>query len=134
MSNFIEITKNWSKRSQKTAAHWHQGTQTKMLLRGGHLINFNDKVKVTYVGKSTCGGNGEIQKFFIEGDPAIPNYWEFAAKRQKGDTVAVQKVRFNTEAMALRSAHEGYIKWIAVHPTELEGYTLWWNGGLFRRC
>jgi hypothetical protein len=30
--------------------------------------------------------------------------------------------------MALRSAHEGCIKWIAVHPTKSEGYTLWWNG------
>jgi hypothetical protein len=66
------------------------------------LINLNDKVKVTYVGKSTYSGNGEIQKCFIKGDPAIPNYWEFVAKRQKGDTVAVQKVRFNAEAMALR--------------------------------
>jgi hypothetical protein len=31
-----------------------------MLLRGGHLINFKEKVRVTYVGKSKCGGNGKI--------------------------------------------------------------------------
>ena len=31
--------------------------------------------------------------------------------------------------MALRSAHEDCIKWIAVHPTKSEEYTLWWNGG-----
>jgi hypothetical protein len=53
----------------------------------------------------------------------------FAAKTHKGDSVAAQRVWFNAEAMALRSAHEGYIKWIAVHPTKSEGYTLWWNGG-----
>jgi hypothetical protein len=27
--------------------------------------------------------------------------------------------------MALQSAHEGCIKWIVVHPTKSEGYTLW---------
>jgi hypothetical protein len=34
--------------------------------------------------------------------------------------------------MALRSDHEGCIKWIAVHPTVSEGYTLWWNGRTIR--
>jgi hypothetical protein len=34
--------------------------------------------------------------------------------------------------MTLRSAHEDCIKWIAVHPTKSEGYTLWWNGGTIR--
>jgi serine/threonine protein kinase len=34
--------------------------------------------------------------------------------------------------MALQSAHEGYIKWITVHPTKSEEYTLWWNGGTIR--
>jgi hypothetical protein len=57
VSNFIEITKNWSKKSQKSAAHWQQDTPTEMLLRGGHLINFKKKVRLTYVGKSTCGGS-----------------------------------------------------------------------------
>jgi hypothetical protein len=100
-----------------------------MLLRGGHLIHFNEKVKVSYQGKRKEGGYGAIQKCFIENDPAIPKYWAFVAKTQKGDTHAAQKVRFNTEAMALRSAHEGCIKWITVHPTKSEGYSLWWNGG-----
>jgi hypothetical protein len=86
-------------------------------------------MKVTYMEKSTCGGNKEIQKCFIEGVSAIPKLWELAAKWQKGDTIAVQKVRFNAEAMAMQSTHEGCIKLIAVHPTKLEGYTLWWNGG-----
>ena len=45
---------------------------------------------------------------------------------------AAQKIRFNIKAMALRSVHEGCIKWIAVHPIKLEGYTLWWNGGTIR--
>ena len=35
--------------------------------------------------------------------------------------------------MALQSTHEGCIKWIAVHPTKLEGYTLWWNGRTIRK-
>jgi hypothetical protein len=78
------------------------------------------------------GGYGTIQKCFIENDPAIPKHWAFAAKTQKGDLVTAWTIRFNAEAMALRSAHEGYIKWIAVHPTKLEGYTLWWNGGTIR--
>jgi hypothetical protein len=63
-----------------------------MLLQGGYLINFNEKVKVTYVEKSTCGGNEEIQKCFIECDPAILKLWKFAAKKHKVDMVAVQKV------------------------------------------
>jgi hypothetical protein len=75
------------------------------------------------------GGYGTIQKCFIENDPTIPKHWAFAAKTQKGNSVMAQTVRFNAEAMALRSTHEGCIKWIAVHPTKSEGYTLWWNGG-----
>jgi hypothetical protein len=40
--------KNWSKESHKSAAHWQQGTPMEMLLRVGHLIHFNEKVKVSY--------------------------------------------------------------------------------------
>jgi hypothetical protein len=40
--------KNWSKESHKSAAHWQQGTPMEMLLRIGHLIHFNEKVKVSY--------------------------------------------------------------------------------------
>jgi hypothetical protein len=86
-------------------------------------------VKVSYQGKKMEGGYGTIQKCFIENDPAIPKHWAFAAKTQKGNMVAARTVRFNAEAMALRSAHKDCIKWIAVHPTKSEGYTLWWNGG-----
>jgi hypothetical protein len=103
-----------------------------MMLRGGHLIHFNDKVKVSYQGKKMEGGYGIIQKCFIENDPAIPKHWAFAAKTQKGDSVTARTIQFNVEAMALRSAHEGCIKWIAVHPTLSEGYTLWWNGRTIR--
>jgi hypothetical protein len=34
------------------------------------------------------GGYGTIQKCFIENDPAILKHWAFAAKTQKGDSVA----------------------------------------------
>jgi hypothetical protein len=132
MDSFCDITKNWSKKSQKSGAHWQQGTPMEMLLRGGQLLHFNEKVKISYQGKRKEGGNGAIQKCFIENDPAIPKHWAFAAKTHKGDTPTVQKVRFNAEAMAVRSAHEGCIKWIAVHPTKSEGYSLWWNGGTIR--
>jgi hypothetical protein len=56
----------------------------------------------------------------------------FAAKTQKGDIPAAQKVQFNTEAMALQSAHEGCIEWIAIYPIKSEGYNLWWNRGTIR--
>jgi hypothetical protein len=42
---------------------------------------------------------------------------------------AVQKMRFNAKAMALQSAHDGYLMWIVIHPSKPKGYTLWWNGG-----
>jgi hypothetical protein len=100
-----------------------------MMLRDGHLIHFSDKVKVSYQGKKKEDCYGTIQKYFIENDPTIPKHWAFEAKTQKGDTPMAQRVLFNAEAMALRSAHEGCIKWIVVHPTKSEGYTLWWNGG-----
>jgi hypothetical protein len=58
-----------------------------MMLRGGYLIHFNDKVKVSYQGKKMEGGYGTIQKCFIENDPAIPKHWAFAAKTQKGNSV-----------------------------------------------
>lgn len=133
VANFCDITKNWSKKSQKTRSTWQEGsTMTEMMLRGGHLIYFNNQVKVSYEGKKMEGGYGTIQKCFIQNEPAIPRHWAFAAKTQKGDTVAAQAMRFNAEAMALRSAHEGCIKWIAVHPSNNEGYTLWWNGGTIR--
>jgi hypothetical protein len=48
VDNFCDITKNWSKKLQKSGAHWQQGTPTEMMLRGGHLIHFSDKVKVSY--------------------------------------------------------------------------------------
>jgi hypothetical protein len=49
-------------------------------------------VKLVYVGKPKSGGNGDIQKCFIEGDPAIPKHWKFATKTQKGDTKAAENV------------------------------------------
>ena len=51
------------------------------------------------------------------------------AKIQKGDMVVAQIVRFKAEEMALQFAYKDCIKWIVVHPTKSEGYTLWWNGG-----
>jgi hypothetical protein len=69
---FCGKTKNWLKKSQKSSATWQQGTATEMMLRGGHFIHFNDKVKVSYQGKNMKGGYGTIQKCFIENDPAIP--------------------------------------------------------------
>ena len=74
VANFCDITKNWSKKSQKTKGTWHQGTMTKMMLRGGHFIYFNEKVKVSYQGKKMEGGYGTIQKYFIENEPAISRY------------------------------------------------------------
>jgi hypothetical protein len=80
VDNFCDITKNWSKKSQKSSATWQQGTAMEMMLRGGHLIHFSDKVKVLYQGKKMEGGYGTIQKCFIENDPTIPKHWTFAAK------------------------------------------------------
>jgi hypothetical protein len=87
VDHFCDITKNWSKKSQKSSTTWQQGTTMEMMLRGGHLIHFNDKVKVLYQGKKMEGGYGTIQKCFIENDPAIPKHWAFVAKTQKGDSV-----------------------------------------------
>jgi hypothetical protein len=87
VDHFCDIMKNWSKKSQKSSATWQQGTATEMILRSGHLIHFNDKVKVSYQGKKMEGGYETIQKCFIENDPAIPKHWAFAAKTQKGDSV-----------------------------------------------
>jgi Protein tyrosine and serine/threonine kinase len=132
VANFCEMTKSWSKKAQKTRNTWQQGTMTEMMLRGGHLIYLHNQVHVSYRGKKMEGGYGTIQKCFIQNEPAIPSHWAFAAKTQKGDTAAARLIRFNAEAMALRSAHEGCIKWIAVHSEKNEGYTLWWNGGTIR--
>jgi hypothetical protein len=56
------------------------------------------------------GSNKDIWKCRIEGDFAIPNHWEFAAKSQKGATDMVQKIQFNVEAIALWSPHDNCIK------------------------
>ena len=45
---FCSKMKNWSKKLQKNSTIWQQGTATEMMLQGGHLIHFNDKVKVSY--------------------------------------------------------------------------------------
>jgi hypothetical protein len=36
VDHFCNITKNWSKKSQKSSTTWQQGTATEMMLRGGH--------------------------------------------------------------------------------------------------
>jgi hypothetical protein len=74
VDHFYDIMKSWSKKSQKSSAIWQQGTATEMMLQGGRLIHFNDKVKVLYQGKKMEGGYGTIQKYFIENDPAIPKH------------------------------------------------------------
>ena len=74
VDNFCDITKNWSNKLQKSSATWHQDIATEMMLRGGHLIYFSDKVKVLYEGKKMEGGYVTIQKCFIEYDPAIPKH------------------------------------------------------------
>jgi hypothetical protein len=74
VDNFCNKTKNWLKKSQKSSAHWQQGTPTEMMLRGGHLIYFSNKVKVSYQGKKKKSGYGAIQKYFIENDPTISKY------------------------------------------------------------
>jgi hypothetical protein len=68
VETFCGKTKNWSKKSQKSGATWQQGTPTEMMLRGGHLTHFSDKVKVSYQGEKVEGGYGTIQKYFIEND------------------------------------------------------------------
>jgi hypothetical protein len=50
VENFCSKKKNWSKKLQKSSKTWQQGTSTEMMLRGGHLIHFNDKMKVLYQG------------------------------------------------------------------------------------
>ena len=74
VDNFCDIIKYWSKKSQKSIKTWHQGTSTEMMLQGGHLIYFGDKVKVLYQEKRMEGGYGTIQKCFIENDLAIPKH------------------------------------------------------------
>jgi hypothetical protein len=83
VDHFCDITKNWSKKSQKSSATWQQCTATEMMLRGGHLIHFNDKVKVLYQGKKMEGGYGTIHKCFIENDPAIPPLQSTGRLRQR---------------------------------------------------
>jgi hypothetical protein len=101
VENFCGKTKNWLKKLQKSSTTWQQGTAMEMMLQGGYLIRFNDKVKVLYQRKKMEGGYGTIQRCFIENDPTILKHWAFAAKTQKGYTVAARTVRFNAEAMAL---------------------------------
>ena len=69
VDNFCDITKNWSKKSQKSSGIWHQGIATEMMLRGSHLIYFNDKVKVLYQGKKIEGGYGTIRSVLLRMTP-----------------------------------------------------------------
>ena len=94
VDNFCNITKNWLEKLQKTSGTWHQGITTEMMLQDGHLIYFSKKVKVSYHGKKMEGGYGTIHKYFIENELAIPKHWVFAAKTQKGDTIAAWIIWF----------------------------------------
>jgi hypothetical protein len=69
-----------------------------------------------YLGQAKNDGNGKIWTCHIESDFAIPTYWKLAAKTQKGETIALRKMRFKAKAMALRSSDEGCIKWSAICP------------------
>ena len=78
LKNKVEIfcskMKNWSKKSQKGGSIWQQCTPTEMILQGGYLIHFSDKVNMSYQGQKMEGGYGLIQKYFIENDLAIPKH------------------------------------------------------------
>ena len=119
----------WSKKLQKTL-YWQVVDDVKRwpldLLQGESESGVLEKKK--------NGGNGDIQKCCIKGESTISKYWEFLVKTQKGETEAIQKMQFNVEAKALQTIHEGCIKWIAIHPFEPKGYTLWWNEEPLGRC
>jgi hypothetical protein len=67
-----------------------------MMLTGGHLIYFEENLRVVYLEERKIGGNRDTQMCHIEGDLAIPT-------EKTQDTM--KKVQFNAKAMALRSTH-----------------------------
>jgi hypothetical protein len=69
VDNFCDITKNWSKKLQKSSATSQQGTATEMMFRDGHLIHFSDKVKVPYQGKKMEGGYGQFKSVSLRMTP-----------------------------------------------------------------
>ena len=80
------------------------------------------------------GGYGTINRVRIEGCSQIPPFWEFAAKRSLNymKNPELAKMEHFNEAMAMRIAHPGVIRFVAIHATKYEGYSFWWNGGTLR--
>ena len=124
-----EETKTWKTKVGKRYYWSACGSQSDLLHQGEHLIYLAATAQVSYTLAEFKGGYGVVRKCHIRGDPNFPPRWELASKRPTKGNEVNKKAQFEAEALALRFPHKGCIKWIAVHFTRNEGFTLWWNGG-----
>ena len=100
--------------------------------RGDQLVYLAETADVQYLGDSFTGGYGVVRKCHIQNDPSFPRLMMLASKTAHQMPTSQKTALFNAEALAVRSPHRGCIKWVAVHHTREEGFTLWWNGGTIR--
>ena len=126
LKQWHEDTRRWRSRGG------HRPSETQLKFRGDQLVYLADTADVHYFQERYRGGFGDVTRCHIKNDPSFPEHMMLASKVARNMPKAQKTALFNSEALAVRSPHRGCIKWIAVHHTNEEGFTEWWNGGTIR--
>jgi hypothetical protein len=63
----------------------------------------------------------------------IPNMIDLVGKIPKTYDNRKTHKQCLVKALECRCEHPGVIKFLAIHTKTMEAYTLWWNGGTFRK-
>jgi hypothetical protein len=82
-------------------------------------------------GGDNQGGYGIVHMVQID---HIPNTIKLTKKTPKMDDKREAHKTMISESFGMPLKHPGVIKFLAIHTKTMEAYTLWWNGGLFKKC
>ncbi len=86
------------------------------------------------LGWDNQGGYGVVCKVRIKRFYHIPNIIELVGKSTpKMDDKQEKRKQQSMKVLACPCKHLGVIKFLAIHIKIMEAYTLWWNGGTFRK-
>jgi hypothetical protein len=96
----------------------------------GGLVWLPPKAKVIEIPRDKLEGRySKVRQVQITMTENIPSNIDFFGKNSKAQDEYEKKKEWLLEALACPILYLGMIKFWALHPTTMEVYTLWWNGG-----